>query len=46
MGRIERLKAAHLNLEHTKHRTVKDLSIWDHGDHSGEPIVIRETNGL
>jgi len=46
MGRIERLKAAHLNLEHTKHRTVKDLSIWDHGDHSGESIVVRKAHGL
>ena len=46
MGRIEKLKEAHLNLEHTKYRTVKDLSIWDHGDHSGEPIVVRKAHGL
>ena len=46
LGRIERLKEAHLNLDHTKYRTVKDLSIWDHGDFSGESIVIRKARGL
>ena len=46
LGRIDRLKEAHLSLEHTKYRTVKDLSIWDHGDHSGEPIVVRKAHGL
>ena len=46
LGRIERLKEAHLNLEHTKYRTVKSLSIWDHGDHSGESIVVRKAHGL
>ena len=46
MGRIERLKEAHLNLEHTKYRTVKDLSIWYHGDYSGESIVVRKAHGL
>jgi formate C-acetyltransferase len=46
LGRIERLKEAHLNLEHTKYRTVKDLSIWDLGDYSGESIVVRKSQGL
>ena len=46
LGRIDRLKEAHLSLEHTKYRTVKDLSIWDHRDHSGEPIVVRKAHGL
>lgn len=46
MGRIERLKEAHLNLEHTEYRTVKGLSIWDHGDYSGESIVVRKAHGL
>jgi formate C-acetyltransferase len=46
LGRIERLKKSHLNLEHTKHRTVKNLSIWDHGDYLGEPIVVRKAQGL
>ncbi|MEE8354503.1 MAG: pyruvate formate lyase family protein, partial [Candidatus Bathyarchaeia archaeon] len=46
MGRIERLKEAHLSLEQAKYRTVKGLSIWDHGDYSGEPIVVRKARGL
>ena len=46
MGRIERLREAHLILEHTKHRTLKNLSIWDRGDHSDEPIVVRKALGL
>jgi len=45
-GRIEKLKEAHLNLEHTRYRTVEDLSIRDHGDYSGEPIVVRKARGL
>ena len=46
LGRIERLREAHLILEHTKHRTVKNISIWDRGDHSDEPIVVRKALGL
>lgn len=46
MGRIERRREAHLILEHTKHRTVNNLPILDHGDHSGEPIVVRKARGL
>lgn len=46
MGRIERLREAHLILEHIKYRTVKTLSIWDHGDHSCEPIVVSKAHGL
>jgi hypothetical protein len=46
LWRIERLREAHLILEPTKYRTVKNLSIWDHGDHSWEPIVVRKARGL
>jgi len=45
-GRIERLREAHLNLVHTRYRTIRELSIWDHADHHSEPIVVRKARAL
>ena len=46
MGRIERLREAHNNLVHSKYRMTREQSIWDHADHSSEPIVVRKARAL
>jgi len=44
--RVEQLLKAHLELRHTEHRTVKNLSIWGHGADPLEPIVVRKARAF
>jgi len=40
--RVEKFLEAHRELSHTEYRTVRELSIWDHGADPAEPIVVRK----
>jgi formate C-acetyltransferase len=44
--RVQRLKDDLLNLEHTKYREVKDLTILDKEETKKQPLVIRKALGL
>jgi formate C-acetyltransferase len=46
MDRIQRLLDAHLNLLHTQHREVKDLTVLDDGKSARESLVVRKAKGL
>ncbi len=44
--RVELLLDAHRELRHTEYRTVRELSIWDHGADPEEPIALRKARAF
>ena len=37
---------AHTELRHTEYRTVRELSVWDHGADPAKPIVVRKAQAF